>query len=74
MANDNDNDYIFGRLENEMRQIEEQKRRNAQRVKESEKNWLSKILSEIGRVLGKVVIDAFDFLSDLIEKIFGSKR
>ena len=74
MANNNDNDYIFGRLQNEMRQIEEQKRRNAQKVKESEKNWLSTILMEIGRVLGKVVTGTFDFLSDLIQKLFGSKR
>jgi hypothetical protein len=42
-------------------------------VKESERTWLSQFLSEIGRVLGKVVTGAFDFLSDLIEKLFGSK-
>jgi hypothetical protein len=74
MANDSDNDYIFGRLENEMKQIEEQKRRNAQRVKESERNWLSQILLDIGKGLGKVVTGAFEFLSDIIEKIFGSRR
>jgi hypothetical protein len=55
MQDENDNDYIFGRLDNELRQIEEQKKRNAQKVKESERTWLSQFLSEIGRVLGKVV-------------------
>jgi hypothetical protein len=72
MVNNNDND-VFGRLENEMRQIEEQKRINAQRVKDSERNWLSQILLDIGRALGKVVSGAFEFLSDMIEKLFGSK-
>ncbi len=73
MANENDNDYLFGRLDNELRQIEEQKKRNAQRVKESERNWLAQILLDIGKALGKVVSGAFEFLSDIIEKIFGSR-
>ena len=73
MVNENDNDYLFGRLDNELRQIEEQKKRNAQRVKESERNWLAQILLDIGKALGKVVSGAFEFLSDIIEKIFGSR-
>lgn len=66
----NDNDYIFGRLENEMKQIEEQKKRNAQKVKESEYNWLTKILIEIGQAIGK----AASFVWELLEKIFGSRK
>lgn len=69
MAN-NDNNFIFGRLQNEMKQIEEQKKRNAQIVQESERNWLSQILHDIGKVLGKVISGTFDFLSDLIQKLF----
>ena len=55
MANKDDNYFPFGRLQNELKEIEEQKKRNAQRVKESERNWLSRMLQEIGRVLGRVV-------------------
>jgi hypothetical protein len=40
-------------------------------VKESEQNWLSQILLGIGRALGKVVTGTFEFLSDLLAKIFG---
>jgi len=70
MANYNDDDFIFGRLKNEMKEIEDQKRRNAERVKQSEKNWLAKALLEIGRVLGKAITGTFEFLSDLINSLF----
>jgi len=63
----NNNDYIFGRLENEMKQIEEQKRRNAQRVKESEQHWLVRILKKIGNAISGA-------LAFLLEKIFGSGK
>jgi hypothetical protein len=72
MVNDND-DNIFGRLENEMRQIEEQKRRNSQRVEESERNWAAQILLDFGKALGKVITGTFEFLSDLIQKLFGGR-
>lgn len=70
MTKYNDDDFIFGRLQNEMKEIEEQKRRNAERVKQSEKNWLAKVLLEIGQVLGKAITGTFEFLSDLINSLF----
>ena len=70
MQNDNDNDFIFGRLQNEMKEIEEQKKRNAERVKQSERNWLSQALLDIGAFLGRVVTGTFEFLSDLINSLF----
>ena len=70
MQNDNDNDFIFGRLQNEMKEIEEQKKRNAERVRQSERNWLSQALLDIGAFLGRVVTGTFEFLSDLINSLF----
>lgn len=70
MTKYNDDDFIFGRLQNEIKEIEEQKRRNAERVKQSEKNWLAKVLLEIGQVLGKAITGTFEFLSDLINSLF----
>ena len=57
-----DNDFIFGRLDNERKRIEEQKRLNAQKVKDSERNWLSQVLLDFGKALGKGIAFAFELL------------
>ena len=66
-----DDDFIFGRLQNELRQIEEQKRRAAERKKESETNWFTELLRTIGQTIGKVISYPIELLGKLIEKLFG---
>ena len=73
MQNNNDNDFIFGRLQNELNQIEQQKKHNAQLAKQSERNWVSQALLDIGKVLGRIVSGTFEMLSDLINTIFSHK-
>lgn len=68
---ENNEDYIFGRLNNEMRQIEEQKRLINQRKMQSQQNWAAKALHEIGDFLGKAIAAPFKLLGDLISWLFG---
>ena len=71
MANNNDDDFIYGRLQNELKQIEEQKRRAEERKRQSEKNWLADLLLRIGEAIGKAISYPFELLGQLIEKLFG---
>jgi len=70
MPEDN-KDYIFNRLDNERKQINEQKRRINERKVESQKNWVSKAIDEVGEFLGKLITLPFKILSDLFTWIFG---
>ena len=71
MANNNDDDFIYGRLQNELKQIEEQKKRAAQRRQQSESNWFMELLHNIGKTIGKVISYPFELLGSLLEKLFG---
>lgn len=71
MANNSDDDFIYGRLQNELKQIEEQKRRAAERKRQSESNWFADLLRSIGQAIGKVISYPFELLGNLIEKLFG---
>jgi hypothetical protein len=71
MANYNDDDFIYGRLQNELKQIEEQKRRAEQRRQQSESNWFMELLRNIGKTIGKVISYPFELLGSLLEKLFG---
>ena len=72
MANNNDDDFIYGRLQNELKQIEEQKRRAAQLRQQSESNWFLELLRNIGKTIGKVISYPFELLGSLLEKLFGN--
>jgi hypothetical protein len=67
MANNNDDDFIYGRLQNELKQIEEQKKRAEQRRQQSETNWFTELLRNIGKALAY----PFELLAKLFNKLFG---
>ncbi|MCW5932247.1 MAG: hypothetical protein KIS69_11380 [Bacteroidetes bacterium] len=67
MAENKDDDFIYGRLQNELKEIEEQKKRIEQRKRESESNWLADLLRQIGKALAY----PFELLAKLFEKLFG---
>jgi hypothetical protein len=71
MGNPNDDDFIFGRLQNELKQIEEQKRRAEERRRQSETNWFADLLRSMGQAIGKIISYPFELLGDLIDKLFG---
>ena len=62
---DND-DYIFGKLESEKRYIEQENKRINDRIKQSQKNWLEKILEGLGLALAA----PFKLLQALLEWLF----
>ncbi|KJS05344.1 MAG: hypothetical protein VR77_08845 [Flavobacteriales bacterium BRH_c54] len=66
MAEKNDDDFIYGRLQNELKEIEEQKKRAHLRKRESESNWLADLLRQIGKALAY----SFELLAKLFEKFF----
>lgn len=74
MANNDDDDYIFGRLQNELKQIAAQKKRAQQRKRESKNSWLADLLITIGKAIGKIITFPFDLIYEMIKKLKGPKR